>query len=63
MNKTLWASILFIVVGTIFAVSSSNYHLGTLSLIGPGFFPLLVSIILIFVGILLAIKDLYGNFK
>jgi hypothetical protein len=63
MNKSTWTGTVFVVVGALFAYKSTDYNLGNLALIGPGFFPLAVSTTLVIVGVSIILKDLYGNFK
>ena len=57
------AGTLFIVIGSIFFYISTAYKIGTASNIDPGYFPTLVSIILIIIGSIIIIKNLYGHFK
>lgn len=61
--KDILAGALFIIIGSIFFYTSNAYKIGTASNINPGYFPALVSITLITVGIILIIKNLYGHFK
>jgi hypothetical protein len=63
MNKSTWTGTVFVMVGALFAYKSTDYNLGNLALIGPGFFPLAVSISLIAVGVSIILRELYGNFK
>lgn len=56
--KDLATGILFIVIGIIFQTYSSIYELGTASNMGPGYYPSLVSGLLILLGIVLVAKNI-----
>lgn len=45
---------MIILVGCVAIFEGSNYHIGTLARMGPGFFPVALGVILIFLGILIA---------
>ena len=45
---------LFIVIGLLFLIWSQDYVFGRLGDIGPGFFPSVVSVIMIITGILIS---------
>jgi hypothetical protein len=61
--KDILSSILFIVIGSIFLYTSNTYTIGRAANMGPGYFPSLISIGLIIIGIIIIIKKLYGNSK
>jgi len=57
MSNYITATI-FLVIGLFFKYHSSTLPLGSLSNIGPGYFPNLVSTILIIVGLIILVKQL-----
>ncbi|MBV1867084.1 MAG: tripartite tricarboxylate transporter TctB family protein [Marinosulfonomonas sp.] len=59
-KRDLVAGILVILVGLFVAVESSTYSLGTAMRMGPGYFPLGLGIILIFLGICILLIDARG---
>lgn len=54
--KDLLTGILFLIVGLVFQIYSKIYVLGTASNMGPGYYPTLISGLLILVGLILSIK-------
>jgi hypothetical protein len=46
---------MFIVVGALFIVWSHEYQFGTTQRMGPGYFPTILGILLVFLGILVAL--------
>jgi len=61
--KDILAGTLFVVIGSIFFYISRAYKIGTAYNISPGYFPTLVSITLILVGVIIITKKLYGYSK
>lgn len=59
--KDLLTGLLFVSVGTVFAVSALYLHVGTSAEMGPGYFPLLVSYVLIATGLILVVKNLWKS--
>jgi hypothetical protein len=53
MNKSL----LFILIGVAFFSTSFSYNAGTITAMGPAFFPRVVSVILIILGLFMALKN------
>ena len=49
-QKDFFAGLLFMVVGVAFAWGSSNYSVGTGARMGPGYFPLLLGILMAVLG-------------
>src|SRR5437667_10703403 len=49
---------MFLVVGIVFAVGARNYPLGVSARPGPGYFPLLLSIIMAILGAIVLFKSL-----
>jgi uncharacterized membrane protein len=58
--KDIFSGVLFIIIGLVFFYKSNFYAMGTHSNIGPGYFPMLISTILILIGLILIIKTFYG---
>lgn len=56
--KDIIAGLLFIFIGIFFKYHSQSYSLGSVSDMGPGYFPNLISTLLLVVGIILTIKSL-----
>jgi hypothetical protein len=61
LNGETIAGLLFILIGGAFLASSFGLAFGTWRKIGPGGFPAMVSLALIAMGILVAIKSLSAN--
>ena len=53
-NKDLLAGLMFIAIGTIFAVGAYNYQMGTAARMGPGFFPRILGFTMAGLGVLIA---------
>jgi len=51
-KRDVWASGLLIVIGLGVAAQATNYSLGSLARMGPGFFPLMLGMLLMFLGVL-----------
>ena len=59
--KDILLGALFILIGLVFFYKSTFYRVGMHYKIGPGYFPLLVSGLLILIGLILIIKRFYGR--
>jgi hypothetical protein len=59
INRDAAAGILFIAFGIFFGIYSIFYRLGTLLRMGPGFFPLVLSILVLLLGLIILIRALY----
>jgi len=57
-EKDFWSGIMFLVVGIVFAVGANNYSMGTGARPGPGYFPLILSVILAILGAIMLFKSL-----
>jgi len=55
-QKDFFAGLLYAVVGGAFAIGATGYNLGTAARMGPGYFPLML-------GVLLGVIGLYIMFK
>jgi hypothetical protein len=49
-QKDFWAGLMFIVVGIAFAWGATNYTIGEGARMGPGYFPLVLGVLLAFLG-------------
>jgi hypothetical protein len=56
--QDLWAGILFLIVGAIFAWIARNYNFGAATRMGPGYLPSVLSWILIGLGAFLMLRGL-----
>ncbi|MGB7257853.1 MAG: tripartite tricarboxylate transporter TctB family protein [Pseudolabrys sp.] len=61
IKKDYYAGGLMILLGLIAAIEGQNYNIGTLRQMGPGFFPVALGILLIFLGLLIAGTSLGVN--
>jgi Tripartite tricarboxylate transporter TctB family len=57
----LLAGGIFVLIGGAFAVGSLGYQLGTPLRMGPGYFPLLVGVILVVLGLAVVVKGLIAG--
>ena len=57
-ERDFWSGMMFTVVGIVFAVGATNYSMGSSARPGPGYFPLLLSVILAILGAIVLFKSL-----
>jgi hypothetical protein len=57
-QKDFWSGLMFIAVGGGFAIGAQNYTVGTSARMGPGYFPMLVGILLAVLGAIILFKSL-----
>lgn len=57
-KTTLFSGLLFTTVGLVFSAWATTYKLGTASNMGPGYFPLLLSGLLVLLGIANIVKSI-----
>ena len=50
-QKTFFSGIMFTCVGAAFALGASNYNVGSAARMGPGYFPLIVGVLLALLGL------------
>jgi len=50
-QKDFFSGLLFITVGTAFAIGATNYTVGTGARMGPGYFPLLLGVLMAVLGV------------
>lgn len=60
-QKDFAAGLLYTVIGTAFAIGAQGYQVGTAARMGPGYFPLMLGIILALIGVVLTLKSLRGE--
>jgi putative Ca2+/H+ antiporter (TMEM165/GDT1 family) len=56
MKKDYYGGALMIFIGLTAAIAATNYNLGTLSRMGPGFFPCAVGVLMAVTGLLIAVS-------
>jgi hypothetical protein len=56
-RKDLMCGLVFIVIGLLFAVGARDLDIGTATRMGPGFFPLVLCGLLIFIGVIISAKS------
>lgn len=57
-QKDFFAGLVYVGVGVAFAVGATNYTIGDGARMGPGYFPLLLGIILAVIGVVVSFKAL-----
>ena len=57
-QRDFWSGLMFIVVGVVFAIGARNYSLGSSARPGPGYFPLMLSVIMAVLGAVVLFKAL-----
>jgi len=57
-EKDFYAGLMFTIVGGAFAIGATNYNIGTGARMGPGYFPLMLGIILAVLGTLIIFRAL-----
>lgn len=57
-QKDFFSGLMFTVVGAAFAYGATSYSIGTGARMGPGYFPLLLGVILAFLGAIILFKSL-----
>lgn len=50
-EKDFWSGVMFTAVGTAFAIGARTYNVGEAARMGPGYFPLLLGIVLALIGL------------
>ena len=57
-QKDFFAGLLYAVVGGAFAIGATNYNIGTGARMGPGYFPLMLGVLLGLIGLYIMFKSL-----
>ena len=55
-QKDFFSGLMFMLVGIAFAWGSTSYNVGTGARMGPGYFPLVLGVLMAFLGLVIAIK-------
>ena len=57
-ERDFWSGVLFIAVGIGFGIGANSYSLGSSARPGPGYFPLILSVIMMLLGAIVLFKSL-----
>jgi hypothetical protein len=57
-QRDFWAGILFLGIAAFFVVTATNYQLGTVQRMGPGYFPIAVGCVLALLGAIIMVRSL-----
>ncbi|MDP4612844.1 MAG: tripartite tricarboxylate transporter TctB family protein [Limnohabitans sp.] len=57
-QKDFFAGLLYAAVGCAFAIGATNYNIGTGARMGPGYFPLMLGVLLCLIGLYIMFKSL-----
>jgi hypothetical protein len=60
-QKTFFSGIMFTCVGAAFALGASNYNVGSAARMGPGYFPLIVGVLLALLGLVVIATAFTGQ--
>ena len=55
-QKDFFAGLMYLVVGAAFAIGAVGYNVGSAARMGPGYFPLILGVLLAAIGVLISIK-------
>jgi hypothetical protein len=58
----IYLGIFFVIVGILFFINSQQLNFGTITNIGPGFFPKIISTITILLGLIIMIRAIKWKF-
>jgi len=56
-QKDFASGLMFIIVGTAFGVGATNFDIGSAARMGPGYFPLLLGILLAILGVIVTLQS------
>lgn len=57
-QRDFWSGLMFVAAGAGFAIGATNYSMGVAARPGPGYFPLLLSVIMALLGAIVLFKSL-----
>ena len=57
-QRDFWSGLMFVIVGVVFAVGATNYSMGSSARPGPGYFPLILSVLMAILGGFVLFKSL-----
>ncbi len=60
-QKDFFSGLMFIVIGVAFAVGAKNYSIGSGARMGPGYFPLLLGVLLALIGAVITVVSVVGK--
>ena len=60
-RKDFWSAVMFIVFGVLFIAWSTDYQFGTTQRMGPGYFPTVLGIMLVVLGILVGLPAIKAD--
>ena len=60
-EKDFWAGIMFMTFGAFFACVGMQYRIGIAAKMGPGYFPTVLGVIVILLGIVMSVGALFGK--
>lgn len=55
--KDFWAGVMFVCIGIAAMTIASNYSLGTAARMGPGYFPRILGMLLVVLGVIIAVAS------
>jgi len=55
-QKDFYAGLMYLIVGGAFGIGALEYNVGTGARMGPGYFPLILGVILAIIGLLISLK-------
>ena len=58
LPRDVWAGLVFVAIGLVALIQVRRYPIGTLTAMGPGYFPLILSVLLVGLGLASAAKGL-----
>ena len=60
-QKDFLSGLMFTIVGISFAIGATNFDVGSAARMGPGYFPLLLGIVLALLGVIVTLQSLRGR--
>lgn len=60
-QKDFWAGVLFLAFGAFFVGEGTHYNFGTASRMGPGYFPTMLGMLLMLLGLAVALGGMSAN--
>lgn len=60
-SKSLFAGLIFIALALAFGISATSLSMGTAARMGPGYFPMMLAVLLAFLGILVAVEGIISG--
>ena len=60
-HKDFFAGLMYLVVGGAFAIGATDYNIGTGARMGPGYFPLILGVMLSLIGLVIAFKAMLSG--